>query len=1297
MFRILSRFSKYISGLAIGFGGIVLTGWAFHIQRLKGIMPGQVAVKANAALCFVLIGLALWLAASGIRKRSTSVASTSLALLASFIGLLSFLEYWNGWDFGIDQLLFTAGPDDLPGSVRLALMSPIAAADFFLLGIAIAVFAIKGRWGRVLENVLPGIAAVAATFGILDFVLDPQRTHTHIAPITALILFLFSFAVLVARAESGLGALFLSKTVGGMLCRRLLPSAILIPIAIAWLRWKGEHTGLYSDWTGLAIMTVTSGVLLAGLTVWTALVLDRSDVDRSKAEESARSLATIVTCSNDAIIGKTLDGIVTSWNPGAEAIYGYSAEEMIGRSVSRIIPPDRFDEFQRFLQQLRSGKTIRHYETERIRKDGDKISVSVSISPVKDAKGAIVGASTITRDITERKNAEDQVLRVSRYSRSLIEASLDPLVTISKQGKITDVNKATEKATGISRERLIGSDFCDYFTEPEKARAGYARVFEEGLVRDYPLALRDSSGAVRDVLYNATVFKEPNGEVEGVFAAARDVTERKRAEDELRRISRYSRSLIEASLDPLVTISRAGKITDVNQATETATGVSRDRLIGSDFSDYFTEPEKAREGYSRVFEQGLVRDYPLAIRNTSGSVMDVLYNATVIRGANGEVEGVFAAARDITERRKAEQEAQAGRDRLALAMTVAKAGSFDWNIITNVDVWSREKELLYGLRPGQFSGTHQDWEAFVFPEDRPRVQALVDLAFQTGDFVAEFRIRRRDNGEIRWMNVRAKVVFGNDGKPLRMVGINLDVTERKQAEEKVLEASRYTRNLIEASLDPLVTISADGKITDVNEATEKATGMTRDHLIGSDFSGYFTEPEKARQGYRQVFSSGLVRDYPLLLRHSSGSTMEVLYNATVFRNARGEAEGVFAAARDVTDLKRTEQELRLSRERLALALKAGHAGTFDWDMQSNVNLWTPEVERVHGLQLGEFGGKYQDWEALVLAEDLPQARACIENSIKTGELVGEWRIRRRNDGEIRWITARAKILSDDKGKPWRMIGVNIDVTERKQAEEEVRKLNDELEQRVIQRTAELEAANKELEAFTYSVSHDLRAPLRHISGFSKMLSEEFSESLPPDAQHHVQRIQEGTRRMGQLVDDLLNLGRVGRKDLSLQVAGLRSIIDDVIENLKSDIGDRQVEWKIGDLPYVECDTALIQQVFQNLLSNALKFTRPRAKTVIEIGHEQRDGQAVVYVRDNGVGFSMKYADKLFGVFQRLHRAEDFEGTGVGLATVQRIIQKHGGRIWAEAELDKGANFYFTLGASQSAEANSKAVAAGEKL
>ena len=242
------------------------------------------------------------------------------------------------------------------------------------------------------------------------------------------------------------------------------------------------------------------------------------------------------------------------------------------------------------------------------------------------------------------------------------------------------------------------------------------------------------------------------------------------------------------------------------------------------------------------------------------------------------------------------------------------------------------------------------------------------------------------------------------------------------------------------------------------------------------------------------------------------------------------------------------------------------------------------------------------------------------------------------------------------------------------------RLTEELEQRVTQRTAELEATNKELEAFTYSVSHDLRAPLRRIDGFAKLLVDEYNAELPDEARHYLGRVRDGARQMGLLVDDLLNLARLGRQDVKLQVAGLSTIVQRVTTSLQRDAEGRDIEWQIQPLPFVECDPALIEVVFTNLISNAMKYTRPRARAVIHVGAIEQNGHPVIYVRDNGVGFSMKYADKLFGVFQRLHRAEDFEGTGVGLATVQRILHKHSGTIWAEAELDKGACFYFTLGA-----------------
>jgi len=245
-----------------------------------------------------------------------------------------------------------------------------------------------------------------------------------------------------------------------------------------------------------------------------------------------------------------------------------------------------------------------------------------------------------------------------------------------------------------------------------------------------------------------------------------------------------------------------------------------------------------------------------------------------------------------------------------------------------------------------------------------------------------------------------------------------------------------------------------------------------------------------------------------------------------------------------------------------------------------------------------------------------------------------------------------------------------------------------------QRTSDLAAANKELEAFSYSVSHDLRAPLRHIDGFSKLLLDEYRAELPEQAQHYLTRIREGTLRMGQLADDLLNLSRLGRKELTCQFADLNALVEAVLADLKAETRARNITWRTHPLPTVECDPGLIRQVFANLLSNAVKFTRPREHAVIEVGATTHQGRRVLFVRDNGVGFSMKYADKLFGIFQRLHRPEEFEGTGVGLATVERIIHKHGGRVWAEGELNQGATFYFTLGPSESREVESKVTPGG---
>lgn len=629
---------------------------------------------------------------------------------------------------------------------------------------------------------------------------------------------------------------------------------------------------------------------------------------------------------------------------------------------------------------------------------------------------------------------------------------------------------------------------------------------------------------------------------------------------------------------------------------------------------------------------------------------------------HGEVKGFFSLVQDITERKQAEAELRQWAD----AFEHCAHGIAIGDPITNrIVVCNTAFALLQKSRSEDIVGSTV-LSLYAHPEHE-HVRRNIQRADQVGHAQFEAEMIRK-TGETFPVQMDLVSVSGENGDLLYRVATAQDITARKQAETEIAEQASILAHVNDA----VIIANENLIITAWNSAAEQMYGWKAEEVIGRAGDGFLkteffsTTREEVIQSLKETgeFSAEVTQ------LHKNGTRLYVDARTVAVRAENGDIRRLVSVNRDITGRKQAEAE--------ALASEIRYHHILD-SMMEGCQIIDHEWRYAYINEVAARQGQHKQEE--LLHHTMMEMYPGIENTelFDVLKLCMEERISKRMDNQF---------VFPDGSMGWYELSIqptregifilSTDITERKRIEAEILRLNERLEERVIERTAQLHAANRELEAFSYSVSHDLRAPLRAINGYTRILLEDYASKLDEEGNRVCAVIINETQRMGALIDDLLSFSRLSRKEMQSTRIDMKALVHSVYGELTTEERREHIDLKIGRLPSVEGDPALMHQVWVNLISNAIKFTSKRDRAFIEVGSKKSDDENIYYVRDNGAGFDIQYVDKLFGVFQRLHSENEFEGTGVGLAIVQRVVQRHGGRVWAEGETDKGATFYFAL-------------------
>ena len=895
-------------------------------------------------------------------------------------------------------------------------------------------------------------------------------------------------------------------------------------------------------------------------------ITDRMLAVQSLANEAIRRRI-LVDGSQDGIVVVDVNGKVVEANRKYAEMLGYTHEEVMQLDIWDWDTTFSHEAIQGMLSDVTEAGD--HFETRHTRKDGSQYDVEIS------SNAAVINGRKlifcVCRDITERKQAEAALKKSEDDMHLILDSATEGIYGNDLQGNCTFVNQAFLRILGYkSAVELIGKHIHTLIHHTRKDGTSYPseeckiyQAFREGIGThaDDEVFWKADGTSIQVEYWSYPQMKD--GQVIGAVATFVDISERKQAEEALRKSEEQLRSLFENMLNGFalheIICDAQGKPVDyrflnVNPAFERITGLKAEDIIGKTVLEILPETEQAWiDTYGKVALTGL----PISFDSYTKSLNKHFEVATFSPGPS-QFACLFA---DVTERKLAEEALRENERKLREAQEMAHLGYWSWDVETGDVEWSDEIYRIFQLDPHSFNPQIDSILALSpWPEDHTRDQELIQRAIashEQGDYEQRFL---RPDGSTGHYYSTFEGRYDDAGNLVTIVGTVLDITQRKLAETALRESEDLFRHIFEAA--------------NVGKSVTLPTGEVNVNKAFADMLGF------------------------------------------------------------------SEDEIR-----------------------------------------------YKTWQSLTPEEDIEASQKSLDPLLSGQKDTTRFEKKyRRKDGSIIWGDVSVTIRRDEGGNPLHFITTVVDITERKQAEERLREYQLHLEDQVAKRTDELEEkarhlseAYAQMESFSYSVSHDLRAPLRHIQGFTELLIRNAGDALDAESRRLLNIVVSASSEMGRLVDELLTYSRTGRAEITRQEISLDKLMQDVYGVLTSMLEGREITFTVEKLPAVMGDPALINVVLSNLLSNAIKFTRHKEDAIISVscvGSE--DGYAVIRVKDNGAGFDMRYANKLFGVFQRLHSQDEFEGNGIGLATVRQIISRHGGRVWAEGEIGNGARFYFTL-------------------